>query len=444
MRLQNCRRLLPLVALTCAPFGLACGQTRYPIGEVPSGGGSGAGAGTGGATGGGAALGGAAGTTALMGAGGAAGSTGLGGAAPGSVGDSRTPPVCPIPSSPLPDHPIGLADSVLADRLSQFLWATRADDALVARVAAMQPHTGAGVQALAREMIADWRSTAGIDALGRNWLRFDDAAVSVPAAEVSGDVTDALRASMATETVRFWESLFGGKGFTLSTLLTASYSFVDQNLAPIYGVAAPGQPGFALTSLDPNQRSGILTQAGLLFRKPHISTRGSWVQQVLLCNPLAAPAGESQEITSRPANSSYRQALEASVSSAACAACHQMFDPAGYAFEHYDPLGRWRDTDNGVAVDARGTIVQTSDMLDPNVSANLTFDGAIDLGKQLASSCYVHSCVAEQFLAQALGGPLRAEELPSRNELARAFVASGFNLQELLVLTTGAEAFVGP
>jgi hypothetical protein len=365
-----------------------------------------------------------------------------------SADESAAPPVCPIPSIPLQERPIGLADSLLADRLSKFLWTTRADDQLVARVAALQPHSSSGVVALAREMVSDPRITAGIDALGRDWLLFDEAGVSVPAAEVQGEVTDALRASMAYESVRFFESMFQAGGATLSTLLTARYSFVDQNLAAIYGVTPPSQTGFALVTLDPGQRSGILTQPGFLFRKPHISTRGFWLRRVLLCDRrFMPPAGESQEISSRPAGWSYRQALATDVSQASCGACHSSIDQAGDAFEHYDPLGRWRETDNGAAVDGRGAIVDL-DMpgvvLTSDAAVNFSFDGAIELGSRLASSCYVHSCVAQRFLERALEGPLRSGELQSRDELAQAFVASGLNLEDLLVLTTGSGAFLGP
>jgi uncharacterized protein DUF1592/uncharacterized protein DUF1588 len=450
------RRLLAFFALTCAILGLACGQARYPLGEVNPAGGGGAGArggtglgrGTGGETSapaGGSGVG--RGTTGPGGITGTAGSAGAGGAVVSADG-SAAPPVCPIPSVPLEEHPIGLADSVLADRLSKFLWTTRADDTLVARVAALQPHSSSGVIALAREMASDARITAGIDALGRDWLLFDEAGASVPSAEVQADVTDALRASMAYESVRFFESMFQAGGATLSILLTAGYSFLDHNLAAIYGVTPPSQTGFALVTLDPHQRSGILTQPGFLFRKPHLATRGFWLRRVLLCDQqFLPPVDESREISSRPAGWSYRQALEANVSQASCAACHSSIDQAGDAFEHYDPLGRWRETDNGVAVDARGAIVALDVpgvVLTSDAAVNFSFDGAIELGSRLATSCYVHSCVAQRFLERALEGPLRSSELQSRDELARAFVASGLNLKELLVLTTGAGAFLGP
>ncbi len=39
-----------------------------------------------------------------------------------------------------------------------------------------------------------------------------------------------------------------------------------------------------------------------------------------------------------------------------CAACHELMDPIGLAFEHFDAIGRWREQDGGQAIDASGTL----------------------------------------------------------------------------------------
>jgi hypothetical protein len=41
----------------------------------------------------------------------------------------------------------------------------------------------------------------------------------------------------------------------------------------------------------------------------------------------------------------------------ACAGCHNLMDPVGLAFEHYDAIGRFREFDNGRAIDASGKLV---------------------------------------------------------------------------------------
>ena len=424
MRGAPVRQNFSRFALVC--FGsigaaAACGQHRYPVGEATQDAGSNP-LGVAGAAGGQAG-------SDIGGAAGAGGATDAGSDA-GAAGGATATVQCPIVGAALPTRPIAIADALLADRLATFLWGARADDSLVGRVAALSPRTNASVAALAREMLSDGRASAGVEALGTDWLKLGDAA----------SATDALGVSLAEESREFLLHLLLGAGDgKLQTLLTANYSFVDSQLAPLYGVAVPTQPGFVKTDLDATQRSGILTQPGFLSRKPHVSTRGTWVRTALLCSfDIVPPPGESTPVKNIPAGWSYRQALDATVASPTCAVCHSLIDPIGYAFEHYNPVGRWRDTDNGVAVDARGAARALT------VGPDLLFDGAIELGRQLAQSCTVHLCVAQRFLEQALGGPLRTSELASRDELARAFVASGLDLRELLVLTTAVEAFVGP
>jgi hypothetical protein len=42
-----------------------------------------------------------------------------------------------------------------------------------------------------------------------------------------------------------------------------------------------------------------------------------------------------------------RERLEAHRSDAQCASCHDKIDPLGFAFENYDAIGAWRDTEVG-------------------------------------------------------------------------------------------------
>jgi hypothetical protein len=39
-----------------------------------------------------------------------------------------------------------------------------------------------------------------------------------------------------------------------------------------------------------------------------------------------------------------------------CAVCHDVLDPLGFGFENLDPIGRWRETAEGIPVDAGGTL----------------------------------------------------------------------------------------
>ena len=59
-----------------------------------------------------------------------------------------------------------------------------------------------------------------------------------------------------------------------------------------------------------------------------------------------------------------------------CQPCHRLFNPAGYAFSHYDAVGAFRTTDNGAPVDAQGEL--------PVHGRTIKFANAVDLMRELA------------------------------------------------------------
>jgi hypothetical protein len=82
-----------------------------------------------------------------------------------------------------------------------------------------------------------------------------------------------------------------------------------------------------------------------------------------------------------------------------CRSCHQAIDPLGVAFEHYGYYGAWRDTDGGLALDARGTIA--------GIDTAGGFDGALQLIDRLASSRDVRACHVRKWMETAYGRPRR-------------------------------------
>jgi hypothetical protein len=412
-----------------------CDDRRFDVGQV---------AGAGGTPlepGGASGAGGSSGST-----GGAAGKAGAGGGTAGSGGSGGAPPpvaACP-PSAPMvPVWPLAISTVQAADRLSALLWDTRAGTALIDRAASLK--TNADVKALAREMLKDTRSYAGFDALSRRWLGLEQAATFAGAPEAQGQLTAELRASMVLETGRFFRDLLYSGDGTLGTLLTASYTFADEGLAKLYDLPPVPPAQWIRVELDRTRRSGILTQASFLFLKPRTSARGRWVRDVLLCQRLPPPPAGLDPPLERSAGSTYRQALEKRVASeASCSACHSISDPPGFAFEHYDPLGRWQDQDNGAAVDAHGKVDNLSGTLNIPAGPELSFDGARGLAEQLVASCAVQRCVSQSFLEYALGGELRASDEASKDDVASAFAASGNDMRELLVAIAGSRSFLAP
>ena len=457
--------------LLVVTLGLVGCDDRYLVGFGPDGaagsgsatGGSGAGGVGGnaaavGGTGGGSAVGGAGGTeiggsagSAVGGAGGSeiggsggsgyVGGTGGSGVATGGMpagmggsaagaGGSSAPSACSTSPAPLPVQALGISSDHLAERLARVLWGERPDPQALARAATLR--TSADVQAVARVMLQDPRAEATVKALMRRWLMLDEIGRRLD--------QSALSAGLRRESEAFTARMLLGEGGSLLNLVTASFTFTDsQEVAAFYGVGTPISPlGFSRILPDPaQQRSGILTQGALLRAYPRASARGNWLRTALLCQPIPLPPESQPSVPPLPdLPSTYRQRLTQAIdSTAACQGCHRLTDPLGFTLEHYDEAGRWRNSDDGMPIDATAMIQFDG--------ATESLNGARSLGESLARSCGVQACAVRNFLEFAVG-PLRPADELSLIELQAAFAQSGFNLKELLIAVTGSKAFLAP
>jgi hypothetical protein len=123
---------------------------------------------------------------------------------------------------------------------------------------------------------------------------------------------------------------------------------------------------------------------------------------------------------------SMRERLEQHRSSPACASCHARIDPIGFALEHFDAIGRWRDTErtrNGdFPIDAGGTL--------PTGEA---IDGAAGLKQViLAHKEQFVRCLVEKVLTYALGRGPAAGDRPYLDDICRKVEDSGYRLDSVI------------
>jgi hypothetical protein len=289
-------------------------------------------------------------------------------------------------------------------------------------------------------MVDDPRAHPVVESFYSQLLEYDQLAI------ISRDKTTypdaALQlASMATENSSFVESIvFGGDG-RLETLLTAPYTFVDDHLAPLYGLAKSGS-GFRRVDLDPSQRAGILTQLGFLsvHATPLASSpprRGKYVLQKLLCASIPAPPDNIPKIEDPSAQNprTTRQRFEAHESNPTCRACHGVIDPFGLPFEEFDAMGQFRSTENGIKIDSSSAITGQG-----------TLDGpvrdAVDLAKRLGTSDALRTCLVRQTFRYALGRGEQATDEAYLSDMTNQFHAAEFRLKDLIVSMAMSNAFL--
>jgi Protein of unknown function (DUF1592)/Protein of unknown function (DUF1588)/Protein of unknown function (DUF1587)/Protein of unknown function (DUF1595)/Protein of unknown function (DUF1585) len=327
----------------------------------------------------------------------------------------------------------------IASRLSYFLLGSMPDDTLFAAAAQDALRTPDQLAAQARRLLAvtGGAATDRITQFFTEWFRLIniDRLAKDPTAFPTFKPT--LGPLLRDETQTFVKkTLFGGPG-DLTTLFTAPYTYGTAEVAALYGAPAPGPDGKIM--LDPKQRAGLLTQAALLatFAKGDSTDpvhRGKFVWEGLLCGSVPAPPNNVNITppTITPGTTA-RTRFTQHRSDMSCASCHSIMDPIGLSFENYDGMGRWRETEFGLAIDASGALKGT-DVDGP-------FVGAVELAQKLAVSQQAATCAVRQLFRFGYGRYDLAEDAPTIDHLAADFQTSRQKILELLVSMTQVPAF---
>lgn len=317
----------------------------------------------------------------------------------------------------------------MASRLSYLIWGSPPDDILWAAAQQGGLRKPAEVGAQARRLLAEPRAREGARHMLFQWLEVPEPDSSATARE----------RAFHDETRAFIDGVLwdGGTG-TLSTLLTAPWSYVDPGLASFYGLDGVAGMGLQRADLPPSQRGGLLTQGSFLAAHPTSSQRGLLLWQRVLCGDVksADPRSSADRALEPPPapGESQRQYLTRLTEAPACQSCHRAFDPLGFAFAHYDAEGAWRDTEAGGAIDSSGTLTAT-DAAGP-------FDGAPALLRRLADSQDVRACHVRNWMELAYGRAVETTDACSAAMLTKAFAASGGNIPDLVWQLTQTEAFL--
>ena len=341
-----------------------------------------------------------------------------------------------------PGAPVALTSHEMASRLSFLFWNSMPDQLLLERAEAGELTTPAQIETEARRLLAAPRAREAVKNFHREWLQLDEVPLIAGVGkdlEIYPDYSDALLPLFQKETEAFLDHAIFEEGASLQTLLTAPYTMLNRELAAFYGVSGPTTDAFERVELDPSKYSGFLTQPSLLamHAKPNRSSpihRGLFVRRNLLCQVPPSPPDIVPEAPEVDTSLTTREQFRQHEADPACAGCHKLIDPIGLGFEHFDGLGRYRETEWGLVIDASGEILSSED-------SDGTFDGVIELGQVLADSEQVSNCLVTQWFRYAYGRAETDQDACTIAQLRADFAASGFDIKELLVALTQTDAF---
>ena len=327
----------------------------------------------------------------------------------------------------------------LASRLSFLIWRSTPDARLLELAASGALEDEETLASEARRMAEEQRGRSGLWSFFEQWLGLRKLKTLERDRVLYPSYDPELRTLWSLEIQLLIEELLF-EVRDLRRLFDSPRLFVDERLARLYDVAAPAPGEIALREGDPVRRSGLMTRGAILAltAKANMTDpvhRGLYVRERLLCAPLPPPPPDVvAEAPDPDPRLTTRQRFSQHRADPACAGCHQLVDPIGFGLENYDPVGRWRERENGLPIDASGEIIQTLDLDGP-------FEGSQPLAERLAESEQVQRCVVLQFWRYGLGRGEREADRCHLDELYRRYRGEGFDFLSLLDGLVRSDAF---
>lgn len=323
----------------------------------------------------------------------------------------------------------------VASRLAYLVWNSPPDDELLDAAAAGELDEPEGVAAQVERMLSDERATAGTVQVFVDAFDLDVLLSLQKDAELLPAYSQTIGSAMRAELVEVIKDAVLVQG-DYRRLFDTNTGFVDAELAALYGV--PGTFGADPTAVElPETRGGLLTLAGFLaINSGEASTsptsRGLTVRRALMCQTVPPPPPDVEAELPEPEGTGHqtkREQLEQHAVDPACVSCHSMTDPIGLALEHFDALGGYRATDQGLTIDPSGDLDGTP------------FDDAIGLGAALAEHPAVMQCGVRNLYRYAMGHVEQPEEAPTVELVMEAFEGSGYDLRGAIEALATADAF---
>ncbi len=342
------------------------------------------------------------------------------------------------PAATAPATAYRLSDVELASRLSFFLWSSIPDDELLAVAEAGRLGQPDVLEAQVRRMLADARSTALMSSFGGQWLHLRRMRTVTPEVNAFPGFDDNLRAALVRETQLFLADQFRHDRSVVD-LLTADYTFVNERLARHYGIEGVYGSRFRRVTWTDEKRRGllghgsILTVTSLATRTSPV-VRGKWVLENILGTPPPPPPPDVPELPDRVDSGvvqSMRTRMEAHRANPVCASCHARMDPLGFALEHFDAVGKWRDTEAEAPIDASGALPDGT-----------TFDGLPALRRVLFERRgeFV-ATVTGKLLTYALGRGIEYFDRPAIRAIVRESERDDYRWSSLILALVRSQPF---
>ncbi|MFQ5731030.1 MAG: DUF1592 domain-containing protein [Planctomycetaceae bacterium] len=341
------------------------------------------------------------------------------------------------PNDPGKKRPLN--DYELATRLSYFLWSSMPDDELFAMAKTGTLHRPAVLERQVRRMLKDPRTKSLVDNFGSQWLNLRILDEVTPDRKRFPTFDARLRADMRRETELFFAAVIR-EDRSILDFLDARFTYLNEWLAKHYGIAGVKGDTFRRVKLTGNRRAGVFTHAGILTITSNPTRtspvkRGKWILENIFDQkppdpPPGVPKLDEKKITA--GTLSLRKQLEIHRRNPVCASCHTTMDAIGFGLENFDAVGRWREKDGSVPVDASGELPGGARFSGPLELVNVLKRRKADFAR----------CFARKLLTFALGRGLEYYDKCAVDAIAGAAAKRNYRFTEFVMQVVKSDPFL--
>jgi Protein of unknown function (DUF1592)/Protein of unknown function (DUF1588)/Protein of unknown function (DUF1587)/Protein of unknown function (DUF1595)/Protein of unknown function (DUF1585) len=326
-----------------------------------------------------------------------------------------------------------VSDVELASRLSFFLWSSIPDEKLLNLAVAGQLRQPGVLDAQVRRMVEDERVDALVSNFAGQWLQLRNLESKVsPDLLMFPDFDDNTRRGFRRET----EMLFGNilrENRSVLELMNANYTFLNERLAKHYGVPGVYGERFRMVKLTDPNRFGLLGQGSILSLTA-VATRtspvyrGKYILSTFLDTPPIPPPPnvptlEESNKSGAVKAKTLREQVESHRANQPCASCHRTIDPPGFALEHFNSVGQWRDRDEfGRPIDSAGVLADGT-----------AVDGPIAMREAILKHPEAFATVlTTRLLTYALGRRLEPSDMPVVRKIVKTAARDDYRFASII------------
>lgn len=256
----------------------------------------------------------------------------------------------------------------LATRLSYFFWSSMPDLELLNIALSGRLSQPDVLKAQIKRLLQDPKSERFMESFVTQWVSLDKLGSMPPDTKGRYSSYYKVRNDFNRETIEYFKYILKNDR-SVSEFIDSDYTFLSKKLAAFYGIPFnSNKEGFQKITLPKNSiRGGLITQASILTLTANgVETtpieRGHWIVDELMGTPPPPPPKEVPALVPdlRTAKT-VREQLTKHTEDINCRECHLKMDPAGFALEAFDPIGRHRKKyDNKLIIDTTGNFLGSS------------------------------------------------------------------------------------